>query len=97
MGKNFKGRFLFTLFVCLLDAWVLDQMVAHLGLRTHEPFYLEIGSIIADIYQPGPGPYAPSERKNPNPNPKKKYFKNASNWVHMVYHKKFYRNSSRIG
>ena len=44
-----------------------------------------------------PVSYACSKRKNPNLNPKRKYFKNVSNWVHLVYHKKFYRNNSRIG
>ena len=28
---------------------ILDYMVAHLGLRTHELLYEEIGNIIADI------------------------------------------------
>ena len=28
------------------------SVVAHLGLRTHELFYEEIGNIIAEIFQP---------------------------------------------
>ena len=26
-----------------------------------------------------------------------KTFKNVSKWIHMVFHKNFYRNNSRIG
>ena len=46
-----------------------------------------------------PGPvYALSESDpNPNPNPKKKIFKKCITVGPSAYHKKFYRNNSRIG
>ena len=33
----------------LFAAWFLDKMVAHLGLRTHELLYVEIGSISVEV------------------------------------------------
>ena len=36
----------------VLEACMVVRLVAHLGLRTHELFYEEIGNIIAEILSP---------------------------------------------
>ena len=48
-----------------------------------------VSPVTVTVYS-GPVPYNRSERLNPNPRRIRirKYFKNASHWVHIIYHKK---------